>query len=175
MTYKEKLIQFNSTDKYKKELKFLYDLINPKRNEKILDYGCGIGTAMKHIHFNSEAEVYGYDITKELYMWDEFWFITKMYFKADTVFFMHSLAHIQYPPLQKIKDDFLNINGRLIIITPNYLWLDKDYKGDQTVIRHYDLQTLSKLVEDAGFKIERIGQFGEVRNNINERLFLVAR
>lgn len=168
-------MQFNSTDKYKKELEFLYALINPKQNEKILDYGCGIGTAMKHIHFNSEAEVYGYDITKELYMWDEFWFRTEIYFKVDTVFFMHSLAHIQHTPFQKIKDDFLNINGRLIIITPNLLWLDKDYKGDQTVIRHYDLQTLSKLVEDAGFKIEMIGQFGEVRNNINERLFLVAR
>ena len=182
MTYRDKLIAWNSTPKYKKELDFLYKLIDPKRGQKILDYGCGIGTAMKHIHFISECKVFGFDITKDLYMWDDFWFRNEMYFKVDTIYFNHSIAHIQYPPLKKIKDEFLNEGGKVIVVTPNWEWMDKGYNNDPTVVKHYDIDTLSQLFIDAGYAIDQIGQFGEVRKDIhqhnrlsNERIFLVAK
>jgi SAM-dependent methyltransferase len=178
LNYKEKLQQFNSTDKYKGELNMLRHLVDPKRGQKIIDYGCGLGTAMKHLHNNSEAEIYGYDITKEYYDWDDFYFREMIYFKVDTVYFMHSFAHIHYLPLQKIKDQFLNDGGKIVVITPNRLWLDlqnkKDYKPDPTVFKHYTISELIKTVTDYGFKVESCGQFGQVTDNIHERLFIVA-
>jgi len=175
LNYKDLLIQFNGTPKYMAELDFLFKLISPKKKEKIIDYGCGLGTAMKHIHFNSDADVYGFDITKEYYLWDSFWFRMEMFFKVDTIYFMHSIAHINKPPLARLKNEFLNEGGKLIIITPNAKWMDAGYKKDPTVIKHYDLDSLSELVTNAGFRITHIGQFGEIKNGHNERLFLIAK
>lgn len=173
--YKEKLIAWNSTEKYKKELEFLCKLIDPKRGQKVLDYGCGTGYAMKHLHYAHDCEVFGYDVNRELYMWDEFRLRTELYFKVNTVFFNHSIAHIEYPPLTRLREEFMERDGRLVIITPNADWLDPGYNNDSTVVRHHTLASLRELVERAGFTVEYIGQFGEVRGNVNERIFLTAK
>ena len=90
MDYKEKLIQFNSTDKYYNELKFLHSLIGSER-KSIMDYGCGIGTAMRYIFDKTLSQVKGFDIEHFIPHYeycnpkDEF----------DLVYFMHSFAHIE--------------------------------------------------------------------------------
>jgi len=182
MTYRDKLIAWNSTPKYKKELEFLYKLIDPKRGQKILDYGCGTGEAMKYMTNNSEANLHGYDITNDLYMWREDSFKTLVTEKYDTIYFNHSIAHIHYPPLRKLKEEHLNEGGKIVTISPNRDWMDIGYNEDKTVIRHFDIESINKLFTDSGYVIDLIGQFGEVRKNIhqhnrlnNERIFLVAK
>lgn len=176
MNYKEKLKRFNGTKKYQSELDFLRLLVRPQRGQKILDYGCGLGTAMRDLTFPSGAEIYGYDITDEYYEGDAFFFRREMYFQVDTIYFMHSIAHISNPPLEKVRSEFLKKGGRLVIITPNADWLDKGYNSDPTVVKHYTLDKLLSLVTDHSFIVEHFGQFGEFKKGKgNERLFLVAK
>ena len=89
LNYKDKLKQFNSTDKYRKELLFLTQLLDPKEEESILDYGCGTGAAMEHIRSNFNSKVFGFDITEDYYEGDKFFFRTELFFKVNTIYFMH--------------------------------------------------------------------------------------
>ena len=44
MGYKEKLIGFNATPKYRLEMEFMQFMVDPQPQDIILDYGCGTGT-----------------------------------------------------------------------------------------------------------------------------------
>jgi|SRR3990167_1451815 len=180
LDYKQKLKDWNNTEQYKSELEFLFSLINPLGVQSILDYGCGVGTAMKYLRLNSDCKIYGYDITDKYYEGDSFWFRTEIYFKVDIIFFMHSIAHISKPPLPKIKDEFLLPDGRVIVITPNIEWLTlknkgKEIKTDDTVVQHYSSLTLENLFKENAYDIICQGQFGNCINNQHERLFLIAK
>lgn len=179
--YKERLRRFNATEKYKYELRFLVQLINAGHRDKVLDIGCGLGTAMRHIEAETGAVCYGYDTHPNYYEGDPFKFRTSLYFKVDCIFFMHSIAHIKQPLelIRKLRADFIDSGGRFVVITPNRDWLDvqpfsTDYTPDPTVIRHFSPVTLSNLFTNAGCKVEICGQFGAVSQGVHERVFLVA-
>lgn len=170
MNYKDKLSAFNATDKYKTEVEFLSQLIGPKPG-KVLDYGCGIGTAMDMLkRMPISGHFSGYDVTKFnsdiLYVNpDQQW---------DTVYFMHSLAHIENPS-KVIK----NLNAkRIIVITPNADWINcinsSGYKPDPTIVKHFNMYRLMLLFGLNGYRIVNSGQFGSVKKGFNERLFLIA-
>jgi len=181
--YKAKLHAFNSTEKYQSELAFLIRLLNVEHKDRILDYGCGTGYAMRHIEAMTDAICYGYDIHPHYYEGDPFKFRMELYFKVNTVYFMHSLAHMlasmQTPLLESLKANFLETNGRVVVITPNQLFLDDMkidvHKSDPTVVQHFSPFTLQALFESCGYKIETIGQFGaHSPNGHGERIFLAA-
>lgn len=180
MDYKEKLRRFNATAKYIGELQILNSLCDLKDYEKGLSYGCGLGTDMKFITRHTGCEVYGFDVTEYLYEGDPFYFRTELYFTVHCAYFMHSFAHIQNPvsTLEKLREFGLKKGGRLVIITPNADWLlfqsKKDYTPDPTVVQHYSLEYLKKIVEDAGFKVTMSGDFGEETNGERERIFIKA-
>ena len=174
MDYKEKLKKWNSTDKYKKELEFLYSLINPKEGYKVLDFGCGIMTAIERFNSAGIGHFYGYDIQEygeqsQYHLYDKT--INKKY---DCIYFMHSIAHIENPVecLKKLSDNITDI-GKVIVITPNKDWLDVGYNNDTTVIRHYSTSDLKEIAKEAGYKVNTIGQFGEIRRYSHERLFCI--
>lgn len=174
--YKERLKQFNATPKYKRELDFLIQLINPKKNDRIIDYGCGLGVAVELIKGRGH-NVRGYDIN---YYWDKKpdWLLDG-FPHCDVVYFMHSLAHIEKPEaVLKTIRAMLSPGGRVVVITPNRAWMDvrgnPDYIPDPTVKQHFDLAELQHLFLDAGFTVPLMGQFGEMMAYHNERLFLVA-
>lgn len=179
INYKEKLRQFNSTAKYISELNVLLSLCDLQKSEKVLDIGCGLGTAMKFISQRTNCEVYGYDVTKELYEGDPFYFRDELYFPLDCIYFMHSLAHIPYPELklEKVKKYFLKKGGKLIIITPNRDWLDLQdksaYVPDPTVVRHFNLEELLAMVGNE-FTITASGEFGQETEGKRERIFIKA-
>jgi SAM-dependent methyltransferase len=174
--YRDKLRQFNSTSKYYDELEFLSKLLQPHSKKKILDYGCGIGTAVKFFQLTTTAEYYGYDVN--LYDENADWFVSEIPEQIDKVYFMHSIAHIPY--IEKlIQSLYLKNVTEVVVITPNRLWLEqKDktgYSPDPTVIRHFDINELKELFESCGYYLSMYGKLGETLGVQNERLFLVAK
>jgi SAM-dependent methyltransferase len=179
MSYAEKLQNFNSTEKYRNEIKILIGLISlSHENAYCLDYGCGIGTAVKQINCNTKHFAWGYDVKKHDQNFRYIDLIEPK--KYDVVYFMHSFAHITYPEVVlKQAKNYLRSGGRIIIITPNKKWLSyqdhKDYKPDTTVHKHYNQTDLCDIVKAAGYKLEQTGQFGGMVDEINERIFLIAK
>lgn len=174
--YAKKLEGFNSTKKYRRELQFLIGLFPDKGSEFVLDYGCGIGTAVKYINTKTMNFARGYDVEKYDPNFD---YITHVSDKYDVIYFMHSLAHISYIDieLKKLKSN-LRPNGVIIVVTPNREWLDinknPNYVPDPTVFKHYSQSELNYLFTSSGYNVVLSGGFGDIRASINERIFLVA-
>lgn len=170
MDYKDKLIKWNSTEKYHKELDFLKQLMPLSRVlwTRTLDYGCGLGYAA----YNMCAD--GYDVNdykhKDI---DIDYYLTELPNKEyGYIYMMHSFSHLPNPKdvLRILRSKY---PGAIItVITPNKDWLDEGYNNDPTVVRHYTMNELKTIFEDCGYEVNLIGQFGELKNNINERIFL---
>ena len=180
MNYKEKLIAFNSTAKYKSEMDLARHLLDASEGEIVLDYGCGIGTFVEYLTHTTRSKVLGHDTRKYLDDTPE-WFREAIYFDIDKVSFIHSIAHIQNLEfvLENLYERLFN-GGRVVVITPNAEWLLKqksnpDYIPDPTVVNHFTQAELILIFGQAGFKIKASGQFGTVSNGVNERIFLVAK
>jgi len=163
MDYKDKLIKWNSSLKYLKEIQFLYKLVGDKH--KTLDYGCGIGTAM-----NLFTNVKGYDVNQ--YLSEPSRYDNKIEDRYESIYFMHSIAHI--PNIHEVLKSLRHHIAIITVITPNKDWLDDGYNNDDTVVNHYTQSELIKLFKDCGYTILNFGQFGELKNGTNERIFLQA-
>ena len=177
--YKAKLKQFNSTEKYKNELCFLGKLMLCRKGEKVLDYGCGLGTAVNYIREEYDADCFGYDVVNYREVDDVSLYRSQYFFKFNKVFFLHSIAHV--PEIdRKLYDlkELLLPEAKIYVITLNKLWIEHintpEYKPDLTVINHFYPIELEELFKNAGFKIITSGQFGQRTGNVNERLFLEA-
>lgn len=179
--YKQRLIRFNETDKYRQERDFLVNLMQPQADEKILDYGTGLGRMVYYLNQRYNANCYGYDLHNYREHDSQFLFRSKYYFRFNKVFFMHSLAHIANieERLTYLRENLMNAGSRVYLITPNKEWLRglelaKSYVADPTVVEHYTSAELQSLFTNCGFKLELLGQFGEVNRGQHERLFLQA-
>lgn len=178
--YKKKLVEFNSTPKYRSEVDLLLRIMNPSPHEKILDYGCGLGRTVRQLNALSKAEVFGFDVRDFTEEPSPYMFRDNFHFKFHKIYFMHSIAHvpnIEYI-LNTLIETWLWSFGKVYVVTPNRLWLDsvknKDYIPDPTVIKHFSASELKQLFIDAGFKIKNVMQFGAIENNQHERIFLEA-
>ena len=164
MNYSKKLTHFNQSDKYLNELGFLRQLIG---DTEALDYGCGNGFA---------AELFGCDGYDSVIHNPSFGYERNSDGLYETVYFMHSLAHIEETEFT-LRALNLKPGGRVVVITPNLDWLKQapdDYTPDPTVVCHFNGETLEKLFTKSDYRIIRSGQFGERIGSVNERLFLVA-
>lgn len=170
MDYKEKLIKWNSTDKYKSEVMFLGKLLDGNPEAETLDFGCGTGhTAM--LLMADGYDVNDYHINNP---YTNFYLNILPNKNYVDIYLMHSFAHIPNP------SDVLRIlrgkypEATLTVITPNAEWLDEGYIGDETVVKHYTQKELKELFESCGYKVTLLGQFGEYKEGKNERIFLQA-
>lgn len=179
--YIQKLSRFNSTDKYFQELYIMYGLVQPMKNQKILDYGCGIGTAVKYFkNITDRVSFMGYDVKdymRQISPYSHHLFVEEVP-ECDTVYFMHSFAHV--PEISKVIFELREkVRDKVIVITPNADWIrlqkNENYTPDPTVVHHYDMKELIDIFEDCGYKIMQSGQFGEYTEGQHERLFLVAK
>lgn len=179
--YIAKLKRFNSTDKYFTELEFLFGLIQPYPHQTIIDYGCGIGTAVKYFRNITENTFFiGFDVvnyTLQQNKYTHHYFTEKMR-DCDILYFMHSFAHI--PNISRVLFDLREkVERKVIVITPNAQWLklqvNENYVPDPTVVQHYTHDELVEVFEDAGYRVTISGGFGIKCNNQHERLFLVAK
>lgn len=168
MNYTDKLNGFNKTDKYHSELEFLTSLITKKG--KILDYGCGTGYACDILN-GSGLNVSGYDANHH----NKDFQYSNATSKWSTVYFMHSIAHIEgIREVLRVLD-----TKEIIVITPNRQWINAqinpEYNPDKTVINHFTEYELIELFKTCGYSIISNGQFGEVKGNQMERLFIKAK
>lgn len=180
--YKLKLKNFNSTEKYKREMQMLYRLICPLPNEKIVDIGCGIGTCIRSFSEQlPQAQWLGYDVNK-MYIGA----LNKIPYNIDKAYFMHSFSHIKELTKLLVEiHDKLNEKGEIIIVTPNPEWIwknhDANYKPDETVVEHYSINQLKEILSSL-FEIVLIGQFDSDnkriplfgKDTLNERIFIKA-
>lgn len=175
MDYKQKLIDWNSTERYFIELKFLRNLIGGYPSDFVLDYGCGVGTAIRYLD-DFGYNIFGFDVNE--YIIYKSWYDNELKNDYNHIYFMHSFAHIPNP-----KEVLTNLRSKypkaqITVITPNAYWLmlqsNKDYKPDPTVIQHYTQTQLKELFESVGYKVTLVGQFGEEKTGVNERIFLQA-
>jgi 2-polyprenyl-3-methyl-5-hydroxy-6-metoxy-1,4-benzoquinol methylase len=176
--YRRRLIEWNNTSQYRNELAFLCHLLYPTPKDRVLDYGCGTGIAVKWLR-SVGVNTYGYDVSN--YVGDTpDWYKDYFSFQFTKMYFMHSLAHIEFPSaILDVARSMLMPKGRIYVITPNADWLTfknegKAVKTDPTVFSHFSSMTLEKLFVDSGYKIVDQGQFGSVLMNQHERLFIVA-
>jgi hypothetical protein len=179
--YKHKLQEFNNTEKYKLEQDFLIRLLKPQSNERILDYGTGLGRLVYYLNNTFGTSCYGYDLYNLREEDCEFWFRKEYYFKFHKVFFMHSIAHIPdiEEKLRYLQDNLLELDAKIYAITPNKSWLSfiqniGTYVSDSTIIEHFTSDTLRDLFTKTGFKIINEGQFGAIQKGQHERLFIEA-
>ena len=173
MDYKLKLLAFNSTDKYKREVEFLKMLMPGCTTIwfNILDYGAGLCKTA----FDCCAEAFDINNYKThdviAYHLNELPDKSFQY-----IYFMHSLAHIPNT-VEVLKDLKQRYNATITVITPNASWLKivGDTKSDPTVIKHYTQSELKELFVSCGYEVTLQGQFGEEKNGVNERIFLQAK
>lgn len=184
--YREKLRGFNSTEKYKAELKVLASLLKVKFGETILDYGCGIGSAINYLNEITSGYFLGYDVVNYNEGKNDFvmnagrsqerWFCKHIPFGINKAYFMHSFAHI--PHIEDVLIDLRSKGAeRIVVVTPNLNWLEKmrndKYVPDPTVIRHYTMESLCKTLEDAGYSVQ-VGEIGASCEGHKERIIAVA-
>ena len=180
MSYREKLKGFNDTQKYKDEMAYLIDKIDPHSHEVILDYGCGLGVMVEQIISMGVQRIHGYDILQHNNE-RPMWFRDNIYFYCHKIYFMHSIAHLADPfkVLVKLREKALAVDGEIHILTPNQAWMDKlnnpDYIPDPTVNEHYTSNTLLDLLLESGYKIDEVECQGQKIGNECERLYAKAR
>tara|TARA_R110000868_G_scaffold35798_1_gene127841 strand:- start:11210 stop:11776 length:567 start_codon:yes stop_codon:yes gene_type:complete len=181
--YSKRLKDWNASEKYRDEVDFLNSLLAIQSGNKVLDYGCGIGTAIKLLsEKHPQAQVYGYDVNRfEDRVVDDFYIRSDFYFQFDRIYFMHSLAHIpDVVGMLSRLHQFLKPETRVVVITPNsdWLWLKnncKEVKTDKTVVNHFTSKSLKNTFELAGYKVAMSGMYGELIGLQAERLYIVAK
>jgi 2-polyprenyl-3-methyl-5-hydroxy-6-metoxy-1,4-benzoquinol methylase len=176
--YKGKLEQFNKTANYRSEYELLRGLIGVD-SKTVVDYGCGTGFLVDKFD-NDSVTIVGYDVND---YWDNQY---PSYLRAkslpmnfNTVYFMHSLSHIEN--LQEVLRNLytkISGDGRIIVITPNPDWIrlfnerfKREYKPDPTVVKHLDREELFQVMNDSGFLEITCGQVGMSCDGQHERLF----
>jgi len=180
-SYHQKLIRFNATDKYRMEMELVKKLMDPEPGEMVLDYGSGLGHMVCYLQEETRAKVFGFDI-QEWWKEDERpnWFKDNIWFKLDYIYFMHSFAHIPdvVDQLINLRENCLNPGGKIIVMTPNKLWLDKfdnpDYVPDPTVHKHYTQKELGDIFVRSGFNTVEHGQWGDAKGDQQERIYAIA-
>jgi 2-polyprenyl-3-methyl-5-hydroxy-6-metoxy-1,4-benzoquinol methylase len=173
LKYKQKLIDFNNTKKYQSEMHFMRKMIAPNFGMHILDYGCGTGAMANFIENRMMCHLYRYDKTK----WNDEVLESVPIRQYTRIYMMHSIAHIENIE-QVLLDLRPMLTGTFHVLTPNEDWLhlqeDEGYVPDPTVINHFNQQELIDLFTRTGYVVRHVGQFGELKGTVNERIYLEA-
>jgi 2-polyprenyl-3-methyl-5-hydroxy-6-metoxy-1,4-benzoquinol methylase len=141
--------------------------------ESVLDVGCGSGTFLEllrerqvnGIGIDTSPDVVRKGLLKGLHIEhsDALSYLKKKKNKYDGLMLSHIIEHL--PPadlinLLTLANKRLNLNGRVIVITPNFKDIDvatSTFWLDITHIRPYPLPLLKQLFEYSGFSVSSMG------------------
>ena len=122
-----------------REYNYLFNKLEFKKKNNVLDFGCNNGWFINHIKLKfPKIDAFGYDInefaiSKAKQKYNKIKFINKIPpgKKFDFIFLLHVLEHINNPKsIIKEASKLLNKNGRLIIVVPQ-----ERIRGDTTPIQ----------------------------------------
>jgi 2-polyprenyl-3-methyl-5-hydroxy-6-metoxy-1,4-benzoquinol methylase len=178
----EQIIFSAGAPKSRSEILFnwLLDEIRLDAGSKILDYGCGDGSALLALSNRfCDAEFFGFEIEPlERPKLEEIEGFSELFIgeglntscRFDLVTMIHSLEHIPNPKAA-LSDlhDHINDGGYLFIEVPNLLTSDYDILVEDHV-SHFTKKTLCEVVESQGFMVQVCRE-----NVINKELSLVAK
>ncbi len=160
---------------------WMYDYIQP--SSKLLDMGCATGYFGKYIKDTKQATVYGLEISDDkveaekvldgVYSFDldlEVWPEEIYEHTYDYIFFGDILEHVKEPgEVLKKSVKLLNDNGKIFISTPNVAHISTrlelingnfEYESmgilDNTHLKYFTLPYLKRLIQEAGYNIEKI-------------------
>lgn len=157
LNYLDKLKGFNASIKYMREMATMMELMDIQKGELVLDYGAGLGTMRDFLGVHTEGEIYAFDVHKNYYQGEPTAFRNVLHFHLDTIYFMHSIAHIPDPTsvIRNLADKFMKNDSQIWILTPNENFLDaheppEGWKPDTTVIEHFTEDTLQEMIYNAG-------------------------
>jgi len=171
---------------YRKGNPYVIGLV-PKEAKYVLDIGCGAGDngeILKDMGYTVDGITISEDeretaqrIMRNVYVYNvERGLPSEITGKYDVIILSHVLEHICYPQ-QLLKDihKILNPGGFLIIALPNLMHFRSRWqlmKGnfeyqeygiwDYTHFRWYTYKSGKKLLEDAGYKVEKSDVSGEI-------------
>lgn len=143
------------------------------KNKVLTDFGCG-NAGFLNLAKNTAKKVYGVELQKDLYEYfdkcnlEVYADIAAIPEKSDIITMFHVLEHIKNP-VQILKNlkPHLNQGGKIIIEVPNSkdalirLYNCKSFQDFVYWSCHiyvYNEKTLKKIVQDAGYKIEKFRQ-----------------
>ncbi len=157
------------------EFKEILKLHKPSPHEKVLEIGCNTGEFCWLLKKKFNINPLGIDINDEAVLiaskkYPELEFQVKDIFNLegnyDIIYMQHVIEHLNDPKQALIKlREILNNSGMLIISCPNkWAYLTKlicRIKGtkfcyDPTHVTEFDPASLSKIMEEAGFKFIKV-------------------
>ncbi|CAG8999588.1 MAG: Ubiquinone biosynthesis O-methyltransferase, mitochondrial [Candidatus Celerinatantimonas neptuna] len=151
--------------------RFAVEQFSGEERLKLLDLACGIGYGSKLLAEQLKAHVNGVDIdrgaidyAKHYYAHPQVHYICQdarelaiEHDSLDGIISFETIEHIDFAKtLLAHFYQWLRPGGRLIASTPNQAMLPYDEKRFPFHLRHYHVDQMQALLEDAGFEIEQI-------------------
>ncbi|MFH1545361.1 MAG: class I SAM-dependent methyltransferase [archaeon] len=163
---------------------FDHTFIPTKNRGRILDVGCGIGGCL--LKWRQQGwGVSGVELDKGAVNYAKKKFNLNVFFGTlerskfkknyfDVITTFHLLEHVQEPKAVLMKArELLKEKGELIIVTPNFDSLESKVFGKEwwnidapRHFYHFTPKTLGRMIEESGFKIEKI------KYNVSPNIFL---
>ena len=131
-----------------------------KKNEKILEYGAGIGTITRLFASITGIKPDCLEIDKSLKSvlidrgFNVFGSINELTKKYNIIYFSNVLEHIEDDVGElKLLHDYLEDHGLLLVYVPAYMMLYSEFDASVGHYRRYSKKNLKKVIQDANFEV----------------------
>jgi ubiquinone/menaquinone biosynthesis C-methylase UbiE len=179
--YFARIARWSGLENYAGQLEQLLRLMRLSPSDRVLDVGCGTGTAMRLIQKIIGTEIHGVDPSAAA--WPHLEGLNRIRGNAeslpfenasfDAVLMLHVLGHVDDPARSLLEASrVLKPSGKLGIITPNSRFVRMlrpfnrlgliSHRVDPTIIRYYSSGALVRALEQAGLEVRYCVHIGDL-------------